>query len=174
MEEKAMAAGFLRRVAMPVGLLLAGTVATPLQAGHPGDRTDEDPLPLESQWKGKLTQRGATPDGGLFPLELNAVLTITQRRDNEFEAELREYSGNLDITFLVRGRIAQGAGKNLVLTFQSHDVKGVPNAAIYYLNVPYTANLGGEQIKGAWTYEEKEKEKDTALSGEFHLKRSSE
>lgn len=155
--------------AMP---LVAITLLTVLRAAEPPRDAAEDMLPVDSQWKGKLTQTGKTPEGGISPNELNAVLTITHRSGEDFEAELRESIENLDVTFLVRGRIVQGSDKSLSLQFQSHDVKGVPNAGFYYINVPYTAKLAGDGMKGTWAYEEKEN--GTALEGEFTLKRHQE
>src|SRR5262245_16353795 len=90
-------------------------------------RADEDPLPVDSQWKGKLTQGGKMPDGVSFPPELDTILTVTHRNGSDFEAELHESSDNLDITYLVRGTVAQGADKSLVIRFRSLGVKGVPN-----------------------------------------------
>jgi len=132
----------------------------------------EDPLPLDSQWTGKLTQGGRTREGGLSPPVLNATLTITERRGNEFEAELHEDSGTLNITFLVRGRVSRSDDKSLTLDIVSHGVKGAPNVAIYFLNVAYAAKLTADGWRGSWTFEDKEN--DTSLAGEFHLKRSLE
>ena len=39
---------------------------------------DEDPLPVDTTWKGKLTQTGTHPQA-TFPPELQAELTVTKR-----------------------------------------------------------------------------------------------
>jgi hypothetical protein len=155
-------------VALPVAavLLLAGVrAAEPLRA-------DEDPLPVDSQWKGKLTQGGKTPGGAFFPPELNSVLTVTYRSGNDFEAELHEYSDSLNITYLVRGTIAQESDKSLVIRFRSHGIKGAANAGMYFLSVPYTARFTGDSVKGTWSYDDKDT--DVALEGSFNFKRSDE
>jgi hypothetical protein len=168
-EDAVMAAAHMLRRALPALIAVSVFLRAQVQADQPREVFD-DPFPVQSEWKGKFTQGGTTPEGGLHPPEVNAVLTVTERAGNNFEAELREYSGNLDITFLVRGRLSRGPDKSLALEFKSHGVKGVPNVAIYYLNVPYHAKLTGDALKGSWTYEEKDNE--TSLAGEFDLKRS--
>ncbi len=133
---------------------------------------EEDLLPVDSQWKGTLTQRAKTAANLFFPPELNAMLTITKRDGSDFEAELREHSEGLDITFLVRGKLMRGADKSYSIEFKSYDVKGMPNASIYYINVPYTAQISDGALKGNWTYEEKDN--GLALEGDFKLKRADE
>jgi len=131
---------------------------------------EEDLLPVDSQWKGTLTQRAKTPDNIFFPPEFDATLTIVKREGNDFEAELREHTEGLDITFLVRGKLLRGADKSYSIDFKSYDVKALPNAAIYYLNVPYTARISEGGLKGTWSYEQKDS--GVALAGEFKLKRA--
>ena len=135
-------------------------------------RADEDPLPVDSQWKGKLTQGGKAASSLSFPPELNTILTVTHRNGNDFEAELHESAENLDITYLVRGTVTHGSDKSLVIRFRSHGVKGVPNAGTYFLNVPYAAKFTGDTLKGTWSYDDKDDE--VALDGTFQLKRNDE
>src|SRR5438094_726729 len=89
-----------------VALLTGGRAAEPVRAV-------EDLLPVDSQWKGKLTQAGKTAEGQFFPPELNTVLTVTYRSGNDFEAELHESADSLDITYLVRGTVAHGPDQSL-------------------------------------------------------------
>ncbi len=131
---------------------------------------EEDFLPVESHWSGMLTQRAKSADGVYFPPELQAELTITKRDGSDFEAELREHAEGLDITFLVRGKLLRGADKSYSIEFKSYAVKGVPNASIYYVNVPYTAQVADGALKGSWNYEDKDDE--LSLEGEFKLKRA--
>jgi hypothetical protein len=133
---------------------------------------EEDMLPADSQWKGTLTQRAKTADNLFFPPELEATLTITKRDSDDFEAELHEHSEGLDITFLVRGKLLRGADKSYSIEFKSYDVKGMPNASIYYVNVPYTAQISDGGLKGNWNYEEKDN--GLSLEGDFKLKRADE
>jgi hypothetical protein len=156
-----------RALAVAVVALLAAAV----YAEQP-DRADEDMLPEGSQWKGTLTQRAKTPDNAFYPPELKAVLTVTNRDGDAFEAELQESNESLDITFLVRGKIVRGIDKTYTITFMNYDVKGVPRAGVYFLNVPYTAKLTDAGLKGTWTYEEKDT--GLALEGDFTLKRADE
>jgi hypothetical protein len=130
--------------------------------------TEEEPLPVDSQWKGKFTQHGTHPDV-TFPPELEATLTITKRDGDDVELELRETQPGMDITFLCRGRLVRNADRSLTLEFRSHRVKGVPTASFYLLNVPYSARISGNAVKGAWQYVEKDEAID--LSGEFSLTR---
>ena len=152
--------------------VLALACAAAVRAEPPKNDAQEDALPLESQWKGKLTQIAKSPGDVFFPPELNAILTITERSGDEFAAELRESAENLDITFLVRGRIVRAPDKSLSIEFKSFDVKGVPNAGVYYINVPYRAKLTGDDLKGTWAYEDKDDQLE--LTGEITLKRGEE
>src|ERR1051326_2952944 len=61
--------------------------------------TEEEPLPVDSQWKGKFTQHGTHPEV-TFPRERGATLAITRRDGNAVELELRETQPGMDITFL--------------------------------------------------------------------------
>jgi hypothetical protein len=153
-------------------LAVAAAVALAAVRAAEPTRAVEDLLPVDSQWKGKLTQSGKTPANQLFPSELETVLTVTLRSGDAFEAELHESADNLDITYLVRGTVVHGPDKALVIRFRSHAVKGVPNAGAYFLNVPYTARFTGDTLKGTWSYEDKEDE--IALDGTFQLKRNDE
>jgi hypothetical protein len=129
---------------------------------------DEDPLPVESQWRGKLAQLGTHPTTQ-FPPEVDAVMTIARRDGNEVEAELRETVPGMDITFLCRGRLIRRADKSLSLEFRSCGVKGLPNSGRYLLDVPYAARLNGDSIKGSWKYMDKTEGID--MGGDFSLGR---
>jgi hypothetical protein len=65
---------------------------------------DADPLALKSEWKGKLTQRGKIM-GKEAPPEFDVVLVVTQRKDKDFECELREKlpDGGAFVTYLCKG-----------------------------------------------------------------------
>jgi hypothetical protein len=132
---------------------------------------DEDPLPVESQWKGKLAQLGTYPSTQ-FPPEVDAVLTITKRDGNNVEAELRETVPSMDITFLCRGRLTRRADKSLSLELRSYGVKGLPNSGRYLIDVPYTARISGDSIKGSWKYVDKNEGID--MGGDFNLAKMKE
>ena len=129
---------------------------------------DEDPLPVDSSWKGKFTQMGTHPDVS-FPPELEATLTVVGRDGDNVEIELRESMPGLDVTFLCQGRIRRNADQSLALEFKSHGVKGVPNVGFYLINVPYTARIAGDTIKGSWKYVDKDEGID--LGGDYALTR---
>src|SRR5262245_33631468 len=131
-------------------------------------RFDEDPLPVDSQWKGKLAQFGAHPSTQ-FPPEFDAVVTITRRDGDAVEVELRETVPSMDITFLCRGRLIRRADKSLLLEMRSYGVKGIPNSGRYLIDVPYTARLNGDSIKGSWKYVDKNEGID--MGGDFNLER---
>ena len=135
---------------------------------------------LEAQGRARLHAQGI-PDSAIEVMlsadmryldqvyEVNVPIpALSQERS----ALLHEWADNLDITYLVRGTVAQGADKSLVIRFRSHGVKGVPNAGAYFLNVPYTATFTGDTLKGTWSHEDKSDE--IALEGTFQLKRIDE
>ncbi|MFL5342174.1 MAG: hypothetical protein ACJ8F7_18665 [Gemmataceae bacterium] len=152
--------------------VLAVAAVALLFGAEPPGLAEDDLLPAESHWKGTLTQRSKSSEGAYFPPELQAELTITRRDGTDFEGELREQSEGLDVTFLVRGKLLRGADKSYAVEFKSYAVKGVPTAAVYYVNVPYTARVSDGGLTGSWAYEDKEAE--VALDGEFKLKRADE
>src|SRR5262245_24457798 len=115
---------------------------------------DEDPPPADTTWKGKFTQLGTHP-GVTYPPEVQATLTVTKRDGDAVELELREAADGLDITFVCRGRVTRHADASLSLEFTSYGVKGNPNASFYLIDVPYTAKIAGDTIKGTWKYVDK-------------------
>jgi len=129
---------------------------------------DEDPLPVDSTWKGKFTQMGKHPEATFVP-EVQATLTVTKRDGDDIEIELRETADGLDITFLCRGRISRNADSSLSLEFKSYGVKANPLAAVYLTDVPYSAKIAGDTIKGTWKYVEKDQGID--VGGDYALTR---
>jgi hypothetical protein len=154
-----------RHIAAIAGLF---TLAAVLGAGENPVLTEQDPLPVETQWKGKFTQIGTHPEV-TFPPELDATLTITRRDGNAVEAELRETTAGLDITFLCSGQLIRNADHSVSLDLRSHGVKGVPNAGFYLINVPYSARINGDAIKGTWQYIDRTEGID--LGGDYMLTR---
>ena len=149
------------------GLANVGAVALVLLAGGAEPSVaEDDALAVDSQWRGKLSQGGTHPDT-TFPPEVDAVLTVTRRDGNEVEVELRETLPGLDLTFVCRGRVIRQADKSISLEFRSYGLKGVANASIYIIDVPYTARLNGDTLKGAWKFVNKDEGID--LGGDFKL-----
>ena len=122
---------------------LSATGAAPVPAGA----KDADPLPTGSAWAGKLTQRGGGPTG--FDCEFK----ITKRDGEKFEAELREKSDDIELTYLVRGTLVPVDPKNkekgYKIEFKSHEAKDVKNTS-EILGVPYTGKVDGKKITGTW------------------------
>jgi hypothetical protein len=142
-------------------LVLAAVAAEPAQK-------EEDPLPVDSTWKGKFTQIGKHPEASFVP-EVQATLTVTKRDGDAVEVELREVGDALDITFQCRGRITRNADASLSLEFKSYSVKANPTASYYLTDVSYNAKIAGDTIKGTWKYVEKDQGID--VGGDYALVR---
>lgn len=149
--------------------LLALLMAIVIGGAEPPTMAEEDPLPVESQWKGKLAQLGNHPTTS-FPPEVDALLTVTGRDGDNIELELRESTAAMEITFQCRGRIVHRADMSLTLEVRSYRVKGCPNARSFIIDVPYTARLAGDSLKGSWKYVNKVEGID--LGGDFQLARA--
>lgn len=126
----------------------------------------EDSLTEHSKWVGKLTQGGSHPTTN-FAAVLDAHLTVVRREGNNVELELRETSNGLDVTFLCRGTVVRLADGQRLLDFRSYGVKQIPNASIYITDVPYSARLVGNALKGMWKYTNHEA--GINLRGDFNL-----
>lgn len=128
--------------------LLALFVALNFATAAPVPKESKDhPLPVDTVWKGKLTQRGGGPTG--FDCELKII-----KRDGEkFEASLYEKSDDIELTYLVRGTITlvdeKNKDKGYKIEFKSYDAKDVKNTS-EILGVPYTGKLNNSKMKGSW------------------------
>lgn len=134
----------LVRLVAALGFVAGGTA---LAAPVPANAPDGSPIPTGSVWKGKLTQEG----GG--PIEYEAVFTVTKREGEKFEASLYEKTGEIELTYLVRGTVApidpKNKDKGFKLEFKSYDAKDVKNVS-EIVGVPYTGTVEGKKIKGTW------------------------
>ncbi|MBM3980152.1 MAG: hypothetical protein FJ304_07675 [Planctomycetes bacterium] len=95
-------------------------------------------------WRGRLTQHnGATV--------YDCVFTVTSRTGANFEAALYEKTGDVELTYLVRGTVApQYAGDTgFRIEFTSFDAINVKNTLVM-IGVPYTGRLEGSRMKGTW------------------------
>lgn len=125
-----------------ITLAAAGLSAAPARDG--------DPVLIGSKWKGTVTQKGTFAGGGEGPPAFEAVLTVTKREGDTFEAELWERSGEIRLTYLVKGEIGRTAhGKGYTVAFKSVSAKDVSNTSPI-LGTPYTATLAGRTLKGTW------------------------
>lgn len=117
--------------------------AAPVPAGA----KDGNPLPVGTEWKGRLTQKGGGPTG------FDCKFTVTKRDGDKFEADLYEKDGEMVLTYQVRGTIKpadeKNADKGFKMEFKSYAAKDVMNTS-EILNVPYVATLVGKTIKGSW------------------------
>jgi hypothetical protein len=150
-----------------IRLLAFALLSVATVAAEPGQK-EEDPLPVDSTWKGKFTQGGKHPEATFVP-EVQATLTVTKRDGDAIELELREVSDGLDITFQCRGRITRNADASLSLEFKSYGVKANPMASFYLTDVPYGAKIAGDTVKGTWKYVEKDQGID--VGGDYVLTR---
>jgi hypothetical protein len=137
------------KVVLPAGALLAAALSFVTAAPVPAGAKDGDPLPVDTTWNGKLSQRGGGPDG------FECVFTITKREGEKFEAKLYEKNDKigLELTYLVRGTIEpvdpKDKEKGYKLEFKSHEAKDVKNTS-EILGVTYTGKVDGKKIKGSW------------------------
>lgn len=130
---------------------------------------DTDPLMVGTRWTGTLTQAGLFPGGMAGPPAFRTDLTVTKRSGGDFEADLRERTDALDITYVVRGEVVRPAGgKGYAVTFRSVDAKNI-SGTFPIVGVPYTGTVAGRSFKGTWTHTPP----DTAgIKGEFNLELS--
>lgn len=113
---------------------------------------ESDPVLIGTKWAGKLTQRGEFAGGGSGPPEFECVLAVTKRDNAAFEAELREQSSGLKVTYIVKGEITPTAsGKSHTVTFRSVDAKDVVGTSAI-LDIPYTGTVSGRAMKGTWRF----------------------
>jgi len=127
--------------------------------------TDEDPFPVESSWKGKMTQRGTHPDWGEIPSELDSVFTVTKRDGEDFEAELNESTQTLNITFVCKGKVLRKPGGGFELKFESMEIKKAAPGTVGVVGVLYSAKIQGTSVKGTWKYPENNE--GITLAGDF-------
>ncbi|MBX9622410.1 MAG: hypothetical protein K2X82_01205 [Gemmataceae bacterium] len=152
-----------RRWATAVVLVAAGGLAAaPVR--------EADPLLVGTRWTGTLTQKGTFGGGGPGPPKFDTVFTVTRRDGAEFEADLRERTADLDITYIVRGEVVRAAdGKGYTLSFRSVDAKDMVNT-VPILGVPYTGTVAGRTLKGKWVH--RRPAEGTEVEGEFALERA--
>lgn len=149
---------------------LAGAVLFAAGAGvlWAAPAKDGAPLPVESKWKGKLTQKGKIR-GNEVPLDLTAVLTVTKRDGDKFEGELfeeGEEGSGIKLTYLVKGEVTKAKeGKGHAVAFKSFDFKDADSET--FINIPYTGTLVGKELKGTWKHPANDD--DTTIEGEFTL-----
>lgn len=127
---------------------------------------ETDPLLVGTRWAGTLTQAGMFPGGGAGPPAFRTELRVTRRDGAEFEADLREVTDTLTITYLVKGEVVRAAGgKGYAVAFRSVDAKDVRNTSPI-LGIPYAGTAAGRSLKGTWRYQPPGA---TAIEGEFTL-----
>ena len=130
---------------------------------------DGDPLPLKSEWKGKLTQRGKIKGEKEVPAEFDTVLVVTGRKGNEFDCELREKVADSSVTYICKGKISIGEKGGVNVEFESISAKSPNQDFVSVTKVPYTGTINGKTLKGSW--KAPANKEDTEVSGEFTLER---
>ncbi len=132
-------------------------------------KKDTDPLALDSQWKGKVTQRGKIRGVKEIPPEFATVLVVTKRKDNDFECELREKVGDANVTYHCKGKIAPAGKDAFKVDFASVAVKSSSDGFIAVQQIPYTGTITAKTLKGTWKLPLNKE--DTELDGEFSFER---
>lgn len=130
---------------------------------------DGDPLPVKSQWKGKLTQRGKIMGHKEVPPEFDTLLTITARKGNDFDCTLREKTGADTVTYVCKGKISIGEKGSVKVDFESISAASPSQEFIAVTRVPYTGAITGKTLKGTW--KSPPNKEDTELDGAFTLER---
>ena len=130
----------------------------------------EDPLKVGSVWSGKLTQKGQI-DNKEVTLNLDATLTIIQRKGEKFDAELYEKGASgsgLELTYLVTGELTPSAdGKGYEIQFRSFGYKNPKSAT--FLKIPYVGSLKANTLKGTWKHPKNAQ--GITIEGDFNLER---
>jgi hypothetical protein len=120
----------------------AGLGATPLP--------ELDPFLPGTKWGGTLTQKGTFGRGAAGPPSFDTVLTVTARYGDRFEADLAESSGDVRVTYRVKGSITPVAGGvGYAVGFKSISTTGAVNTNPV-LGVPYEGILAGKSLRGTW------------------------
>ncbi|QDU20020.1 hypothetical protein [Urbifossiella limnaea] len=122
--------------------LSAGVGATPLP--------DVDPILAGTKWVGTLSQRGSFRGGAPAPPAFQAVLTVTRRHGDRFEAELDEVAGPIRVTYVVKGVVTPApVGQGHAVRFRSVGTT-LAQSTVPVLDVPYDGVLRGRSLRGTW------------------------
>jgi len=142
--------------------------------GYAAPAKDGDPVLIGTVWKGKLTQKGEFRGAAGAPDSFDCEFTITKRDGEKFEAELLEKTGDLELTYLVKGTIKPVDPKNkekgYKIEWESVGAKDVKNTA-EIVGIPYTGTVKDKKIKGTWKHPPDDE--GTTLEGDFEFELSS-
>ena len=159
-----------RAVAFALTMCILG-LGTAAAQDKKNDKDKDDPLPLNSQWKGKLTQRGKIMGNKDIPPEFDVTFVVTGRKNKEFDCELRERVGADLVTYVCKGKIT-GAEKDkdgIKVEFESVSSMALNQEFIAVTRVLYTGAIAGKTLKGTWKISLKKE--DTELDGDFSFER---
>ncbi|MCI0681241.1 MAG: hypothetical protein L0Y71_03985 [Gemmataceae bacterium] len=145
------------------------TAASWLTAAAQDPNKEADGLTVDSQWKGKLTQRGKIQGDREIPAAFEAVLVVTKRKGADFECELREKAGDATVTYHCKGKVTAGEKGAFKVEFDSVGVVISSEHFIAVERVPYRGAIAGKTMKGTWKVPLNKE--DTELDGEFELQR---
>jgi hypothetical protein len=152
--------------------VLVGIAALAL-GGYAAPAKDGDPVLVGTVWKGKLTQKGEFKGAGGGPPEFDCEFTITKRDGEKFEADLYEKTGDLELTYVVKGTIKpadpQNKEKGYKIEWESVGAKDVKNTT-EIIKIPYTGTVKDKKIKGTWKHPENDE--GTTLEGDFEFELS--
>ena len=133
------------------------------------DKKEADGLTVDSQWKGKVTQRGKILGIKDIPPEFETVMVVTKRKDADFECELREKAGALTVTYRCQGKVTPGEKGAFKVEFDSVAVVISSDDFVPVEKVPYRGTINGKTLKGTWKVPLNKQ--DTELEGEFEFER---
>ena len=154
------------RKLLPAVAVLA--VAGLALGGYAAPAKDGDPVLVGTVWKGKLTQKGEFKGAGGGPDAFDCEFTITKRDGETFEAELYETTGDLELTYVVKGTIkpADAKNKGYKIEWESVGAKDVKNTT-EITRIPYTGTVKDKKIKGTWKHPANDE--GTTLEGDFEF-----
>lgn len=135
-------------------------------------KKEADGLTVDSQWKGKLTQRGKIQGDKNIPAEFETLLVVTKRKDADFECELREKAGPATVTYRCKGKVTPGEKGAFQVEFESVGVVISSDDFVPVERVPYRGIISGKTLKGTWKLPLNKE--DTELEGEFEFGRQSD
>jgi len=135
-------------------------------------KKDADGLTVDSTWKGKLTQRGKIQGMKDIPSEFETLMVVTQRKDADFECELREKAGPSTVTYRCKGKVTPGEKGTFKVEFESVGVVIASDQFVPVDRVPYRGVINGRTLKGTWKLPLNKE--DTEVEGEFEFERQKE
>lgn len=151
--------------------LFAATVVLTGRVPAQGPGMADPPFKKDDVWKGPLTQIGKYKTDTSVPAEFTCEFKITalKNKDMEFDAQLKETAGKLEVTYLVSGKLtAEDNGFSFTFTSSGVAPDSVKRTEPL-TGITYTGKITGKEMNGTWEY--KKMPEDTDLSGTVKFKK---